>query len=355
MLYRDEQGRSRSIKGGSTEREARKVLSEIEERLSVSRGIRDGKATFGQVAEDWFECHVIPHLSSQTARDYQSAFEAHLLPEWGDTPIRRISASQVQRYWVRKSSLPREQGGVSHIRLNKIRIPLRRMLSWAVTEGYLLASPAVDLKPFKVGKPRMNFLTLEEAERLIEVVDPFYRPHIMTLVYTGVRFGELKSMTIDSIVLSGVEGSQIHVQHGGLADGEFAPPKTTESDRWIGVPDFLASELRQHFAAIAELDNPLGLAFPTRRGCPLDNSTFRNRVLHAALDKAGLKRIRVHDLRHTNASILLLNGASLYDVQRLLGHTDPKTTLRYSHFTKGAATRAASLLNAAREEHRQAC
>jgi len=353
VLYRDEDGRSRSVIGGKTEREARKVMAQIEQRLAVSAGLRDGRSTFGEVAEDWFACHVTPRLSPQTAKDYQSAFDAHLLPEWGDKPIRRITNSDVQRFWVLKNSLPRSEGGISRIRLNKIRIPLRGMCSWAVAEGYLLASPAADLKAFKVAKPQMSFLTLDEAERLIAATDPYYRPHVMTLIYMGLRFGELKSMSMSSVVLSGVEGAQMHVRCGGVEKGEFLRTKTSESDRWIGIPDFLAQELADHFGRLSETPNPLGLAFPTRKGAPLDNSTFRNRVIHPALESAGLKHIRIHDLRHTYASLLLLNGATLYDAQRLLGHTDPKTTLRYSHFTKGAASRAASVLSEARALHQK--
>jgi integrase len=340
---------------GKAKTDALKVKAQVEQRLSTSRGLHDGKTTFGYVVNEWFTYHVLPNLSPTTARDYQSAFEAHMLPQWGGRAIRSIQPREIDRFWAHKCSLPRHDGGVSKTRLNKIRIPLRKMCSWAVAEGYLLESPAKDLKPFKVAKPQMNFLTLEEAERLVVATDAFYRPHMMAFIYTGMRFGELKSMTIDAIALSGVEGAQMHVRHGGIENGEFMLTKTAESDRWIGLPDFLVHELEEHLGRISETPNPLRLAFPSHKGTPLDNAQFRNSVLNPALKRAGLRHLRVHDLRHTFASLLLLNGCDLYTAQRLLGHTDPKTTLRYAHFTKGAASRAALVLHEARERHQQGC
>jgi integrase len=109
--------------------------------------------------------------------------------------------------------------------------------------------------------------------------------------------------------------------------GELVAPKTAAGTRWIDLPAELVTELKKH-----RLRTPGEFVFT------FDARNWRNRTWHPALRRAGLRRIRIHDARHSHASWLLAAGADVVAVSRRLGHSDPGVTLKvYSHFVQRRA------------------
>jgi integrase len=201
-----------------------------------------------------------------------------------------------------------------------------------------------------------NVLTPEEINRLLDAADGPKRRSDGTLVsnnhklllqvavFTGMRAGEILGLQWGDVDWN---ARQIHVRRA-WKEGRFYQPKTPASIRRIDLPGVMIDRLRAW-----KLECPISehdLVFPNLAGNPLSHTNLLQRVFHPALRRAGLRKIRFHDLRHTFASLLIANGEDVVRVSRLLGHASPTITLRvYSHMLPkehyGSAERLADLVN----------
>jgi integrase len=175
----------------------------------------------------------------------------------------------------------------------------------------------------KENNKRMRFLNEDEISSLLSACAPHLKPIVETAILTGMRRGEILSLKWDQI-----RGGFIYLEK----------TKTNEA-RQIPISDALEAIFRD----IRRRD---GLRYEyvfTFRGRPIE------RDLHvgfgAALKRAGLVDFHFHDLRHTFASQMILNGGSLKHVQELLGHKSMTMTLRYSHLSQDDKRKAVNLLN----------
>lgn len=153
-----------------------------------------------------------------------------------------------------------------------------------------------------------------------------YRLLIKTAVFTGIRSGELRGLQWGDVDWN---SRQIYVRRA-WKEGVFYPPKTKASLRRIDLPEFLVNELREWRLACPK--GEYDLIFPNLAGNPISSTNLLQRGFYPALRRAGLRKIRFHDLRHTFASLLIANGEDIVRVSRLLGHASPTITLKiYSH------------------------
>ena len=200
-----------------------------------------------------------------------------------------------------------------------------------------------------------NILAPDEIVMLLNAADPSrrsktgktitnnYRLLIKTAIFTGMRSGEIRGLQWGDIDWN---SQQVHVRRS-WKEGQYHEPKTKASIRRIEIPDFLISELR-HW----KLACPKGcddLVFPNLAGNPMSNTNLLQRGFYPALRRAGLRKIRFHDLRHTFASLLIANGEDIVRVSRLLGHSSPTVTLDvYAHVLPnkhyGSANRLSDLV-----------
>lgn len=125
------------------------------------------------------------------------------------------------------------------------------------------------------------------------------------------------------------KSGQFHVRPT-YKEGQFQKPKTRTSYRRLTLPTFLLNELKVWRLAcpISQYD----LVFPNLDGQPMSHANLLQRGFYPALRRAGLRRIRFHDLRHTFASLMISNGEDVVRVSRLMGHANAAITLNiYSH------------------------
>lgn len=145
-------------------------------------------------------------------------------------------------------------------------------------------------------------------------------------MFTGLRQGELLGLQWADIDWN---SRQLHVRRA-WREGAFVEPKTATSYRRVDLPAFLVLALKTW-----RLQCPKGehdLVFPNGAGNPESHANLLQRGFYPALRRAGLRKIRFHDLRHTFASLLLSNGEDVVRVSRLLGHPSPNITLGvYAH------------------------
>lgn len=324
VVYRDPVSRrQRWRRAGITKREAKLLLNEIEGQLLRNEYRETKSATFAEFVEIWLDRYPkLRNMKPSTVRDYTSAFRAHWTPEFGDMPLDKITLEHLQRYIAEKLD-----EGMSARRMADIIVPLKTMFKWAVKWNYLRFSPAIDLEKPKYDTPEMDWFTAEEAHLLLSALDPYWRPLFMTMFMTGVRPGEAVALRWKDLDLN---HSLLNVRFT-LDRGQLLSPKTDNARRRIPMPPELVQELMTHRSVAPR--NPVGLTFTMPdSGAPIDLSNLRTRVFHPALEKAGLRRIRLYDIRHSYAAWMISLNVEPLQLSKNLGHYDLGFTYRtYGH------------------------
>lgn len=184
------------------------------------------------------------------------------------------------------------------------------------------------------GKKEMQFWTPEEFEKVIaQIKSPDYKMLFLTLYITGCRRGEALALTWDDIsgknkTISISKSLGFKIQNNGK-NYKVTTPKNTGSNRTIAVPAFLTEELQKYY--VWQKANTDSQNFVFGGSDPLPPTSIA-RMLDNAAAAAGVKKIRIHDLRHSCASYLIHKGVSIVAVSRQLGHNNIEQTLNtYSH------------------------
>lgn len=307
------------------------------------------KQTVGQYLLDWLENVVHGTLAPKTYLRYRSTVTKHLVPALGNIPLAKLSPQHLQRFY-------RElQNGGGHDKAHKCHATLRCALNRAVRMGLIPRNPANLVDTPKVQRKEMRALTPEETTRLFEAArdDRFYALYVLGAT-CGLRLGELLGLKWEDIDFE--EGTlQVRRQLQWI-DGEgprFTEPKTKGSRRIIYLPGVAIDALKEHRKRqaaerlkLGEVWQDDGLVFPSEIGTPANPSNIYAWSWHPILEKANLPRIRIHDLRHTAASLLLLANENPRVVQELLGHSNISTTLGiYSHILPSLKRRAAATMD----------
>lgn len=171
----------------------------------------------------------------------------------------------------------------------------------------------------------MRFWTVEEFNRFIVCVPKLPgRVGLSILFWTGLRIGELLALTQEDIDLEA--GTLTVNKNFQTLDGEeiIAEPKTPKGHRTLPLPQKLCEEIRKYEAALYEPD-------PDDRLFPFTKHYFHHQLAKGCA-ASGVEKIRLHDLRHSHASLLINSGAPILLVSERLGHEDIETTLRtYGH------------------------
>lgn len=299
-----------------------------------------GRTTVDEWAERWYQSTV--NLKPKTRRNYRSLLDKHLLPHWGAYRLSAVQPVDV-RDWVATLT----NSGLSASRTRQAYKVLSAMMRDAVVSGYIGRTPCVGVTLPRMPRTKMLFLTPAEVEGLAEAVDPRYRVLVLTLAYCGLRWGEAAALRRGRCQL--LRGRLEVVESLAEVSGElyFGPTKT-HTRREVAVPAFLVDELARHLADNVD-DDPDALVFTSPDGHPL-RSNWRVRFWHPALEAAGLPDgLRIHDLRHTCASLLIHEGANVKAVQTQLGHSSATVTLdTYGHLMPDELDRLADALDRSR-------
>jgi integrase len=292
--------------------EARQRANEL--KAMIGRGIdpqeerrlQQQVPTFG----DFVREHYLPYAyaNKRTARSDESKLRLHLLPLLQHRKLDQIATTDLQRYFDQLRIKYTPATANRHLSL------LSRMLKLAVTWGFLDKNPAVGIRKAQENNERHRYLSDEEIVRLLEALrgdqNPVASAFFEFLLYTGVRKGEALAAKWE---------------HVDLHKRVWFLPRTKNGKARHVILNPLAVELLERQGRVP--GNPY--LFPGKvPGQPLNNP---QKCFNRALRQAGIRDFRIHDLRHTHASIAINNGASLYEVQNLLGHSQAKTTTRYAH------------------------
>lgn len=290
--------------------------------------------TFGSMVEIYFD-DMKGRLKLSTIKNKRYLVDAKILPFFKDIPINEITPPHVRKW---QSELLSE--GLAPTYIRTINNQISAIFNYAVRYYALQVNPA--RLAGSVGKKNaeeMNFWTVEQFAAVHEKVHTIpARTGLSVLFWTGLRIGELLALTprdlnLDAGTLSVSKSFQ-------LIDGEeiITEPKTQKSRRVVPVPSKLAEEIRTYMATLYDVG-------PDDRLFPFTKHYFRRELLKAS-KAAGVESIRLHDLRHSHASLLIHLGCPILLVSERLGHDDVQTTLRtYGHLYPSTVPEAVKKLD----------
>jgi integrase len=222
---------------------------------------------------------------------------------------------------------------------------LNRVLSAAVDNELLGRNPLRGVKPPRVEDVPMRFLSHEEVATLASVIDPRYRALVLVAACSGLRSGEVMALRRKHLDLLRRNITVLEQVQYISGRNLVSAPKSSASRRSVALPGIVAAELESHLGVYAEPGTE-GLVFPAPEGGYLRRENFRKRIWGPAVLAAGVAPLRLHDLRHTCASLAIAAGADVKVLQRMLGHASAALTLdRYGHLLPGQAESVAERLD----------
>jgi integrase len=321
VRYRDPNGRARA-KSFKRKVDASRFAQAVEADKARGEWLdpRLARVTLGQYVEEWRPS--IANLKPSTKAGYESLLRVHLLPAFGNAPLGKITPKDIRAF------IDDIEGRLSPARVRQAYRLLAMILKSAVESDYIPKSPCVGVKLPKWMKREMHYLDAEQVGKLAEAVGPDHEALVYLLAYGGLRWGEAVALRRGrcNLLKRRVEIREAASDVDGTL--HFGATKTYES-RTVPLPGFLVEKLARHLERVP--NDPQALIFTTG-GKPLRGSNWRNRVWLPALKQAGLPAIRIHDLRHTCAALLISQGHSPKSIQAHLGHSSITVTMdTYGH------------------------
>jgi len=306
--------------------EARSRCNEL--KAAINNGIdpQEEKQQLQQIPtfSEFANKHYLPHAYSnkRSAKADESKLRLHLLPLLGNRRIDQITPQELQRYHDQLKSSHCPATANRHLSL------LHRMLKLAVQWGFLEKNPATGIRKHQENNEVHRYLSAQEIMRFMEALkneeNQVAVAAFKLLLYTGVRRQEALDARWEHVDL-----------HKRVW---FLPTSKSGKSRHV-ILNAMAVELLQRQPRLP--DNPF--VFPGKiEGKPLNNP---QKAFQRVLKAAGITNFRIHDLRHTHASIAINNGASLYEVQHLLGHSQAITTARYAHLADDTLRRVSDTVS----------
>ncbi|MBT8487455.1 MAG: site-specific integrase [Gemmatimonadetes bacterium] len=305
--------------------DAEKWLRNEQARLDRSEWTdpRLARTTFADWAIPWLDTRR--HLKPKTLAGYESLLTVHLLPRFGQLPLAAIDPLMIETWVVELTD-----NGLSASRTRQAYQLLSTILKAAVRARRLTSNPADGTPLPRTTRRVPRFLTSDQVDELADLVPRRYRGLIYLLAYGGLRWAEAVGLKVEYVNLLRrriVVSETLSEVKGRLHP---VPPKTWES-RTIAIPPFVADVLGEHIGRFTG-DTQDGLLFVTDNGTPLRSSNFRRWVWSPAVAKLGEEGLRIHDLRHTCASLLIAAGAHPGHVREHLGHSSIRVTMDvYGH------------------------
>lgn len=279
--------------------------------------------TFQNLYEIYME-DMAARLKQSTLLTKKTVLQTHILPFFGNKPINEIKASDVRRWQAKLMSSP---NNYSQTYLKKINTELNSIINYARRFYDLNTNPCG--KAGTIGKAKaeeMDYWTYDEYIAFREGVKDKPLSYICfeVLYWTGMREGELLALSLADIDLDNklISINRTYQRIGGK--DVFTSPKTRKSKRNIPIPDFLCQELSDYIQSRYMLD-------ADERLFPVTKSYLSHEMIRGCKNTV-VKKIRIHDIRHSHASLLINQGCDALMLADRLGHEKVSTTLNtYSH------------------------
>jgi integrase len=334
---------------GLTKAQAEAELRRAFEAASLEQPIRE-RLDIKEAGERYIDRLESLGRKKTTISDYRSTLRVHLVPFFGDRSLERIDVQFVEALVAAKQREGKAPKSIS----NYVGL-LYSIFAYAEKRGWARSNP-VALADKPRTEPReadIRYLEIEELEALIRATPDDELGRVERVLYrtaamTGLRRGELLALRWRDVDWS---NGLIRVRRN-YTRGEFGTPKSRRSSRAVPLADVVAGELERRFQESQfKGDDDLVFAHPLL-GSVLDASKLRKRF-QKAVQRAELRPVRFHDLRHTFGTRMAAAGAPMRAIQEWMGHRDSRTTSLYAHYAPDSSQGASWAARAFSTNHDQ--
>ena len=331
---------------GKTQAEVKaKLKAAIQEAQTLDLS-KTGKYTVGEWMEVWFEDYAKLKVRPSSHQTYRGYIDNHIRPNIVDIPLEKLTSLDLQKLYkklltkgrVERLEAKGQPKGLSTKTVRNIHQILSSALKLAQEQRIILANPAERCALPKVEHREMKTLPVEQLQSFLREAreSGVFELYYLELA-TGLRRGELLGLKWEDIDLQ--KGDLRVKRQVSRINGEVmeAPLKTKNAYRTLPLAEDTIDVLKEQREKVGS--SPW--VFPSPNGGPISPDSVLH-MLHRVLKRAGLPRVRFHDLRHTFATLALQNGVDIKTVSGMLGHFSAGFTLdTYAHVT-GAAQRQAA-------------
>lgn len=319
---------------GKTRKEVVEKLNDLQSEIRRGMDTDPNRITVSAYLARWMRDAVAPTVRPVTAVSYQRTIDAHT------GPIAHLRLQELKPMHLQQLYSDRLAAGKSKRTVQYLHSILHRALDRAVKWQLLARNPADAVEAPRPDRREVQAVTTDDVWRVLGAFEGSrLYPLVYTAVMTGCRRGELLALRWSDIDMTrGAISINRTLEELSATQVVFTEPKTARSRRSIPVSADVIAVLQKHQVRLAkekleagELYEDNGLVFPTERGRPYMPQKV-TAMFRLILQQAGVKRIRLHDLRHAHATLLLTAGTNLKVVSERLGHSTIQITGDiYSH------------------------
>ena len=333
-----------------------KTQAEVKEKLKQAIGetqaldiTKVGKYTVGEWMEVWFQDYAKIKVRPSSHQTYQGYIHNHIRPNIGEIPLEKLTSLDLQKFYKKLLTQGRvdrveakgQPKGLSAKTVRNIHQILSSSLKLAQEQRLILTNPAEGCALPRVEHQEMKTLT---TVQLASFFREARESGVFELYYlelaTGLRRGELLGLKWEDVDLQRGDlrvRRQVSRINGDVVE---APLKTKNAYRTLPLAEDTVSVLKEQRKKVG--NSPW--VFPSPNGGPISPDSVLH-MLHRVLKRAGLPKVRFHDLRHTFATLALQNGVDVKTVSGILGHFSAGFTLdTYAHITSAAQRQAAQTM-----------
>ena len=332
-----------------------KTQTEVKEKLKralVEAGQVDftklGQYTVGTWMDTWFENVAKIKVRPSSHQTYKGYIDNHIKPNIGNIPLEKLTTMDLQKFYrklltkgrVERIESKKQPKGLSAKTVRNINQVISSAMDLAVAQKIILNNPTNACELPKVEHQEMQTIPAEQLQAFLQEAKAtgVYEMYYIELA-TGLRRGELLGLKWQDIDWkNGIIKVRRQVAR---VDGKLveAPLKTKNSYRTVTISRQAIEVLKQQKAKTHDQ-----YVFPSPNGGPISPDSVNN-MLKRVLERAGIPKVRFHDLRHTFATIALQNGVDIKTVSGMLGHFSAGFTLdTYAHVTTSAQKEAAQTM-----------
>ena len=302
--------------------------------------------TLGEWLDRWINEYMIFTIREGTLNSYKAMIKNQIKPYLGDRPLSALTTQEMQKFYntVKKKGRvkPDKRHGteLADSMVRGVHMMLHEALDMAVAQRLIIKNPTVGTTIPKNNYPPKQILNDEQLDRFMKRIrqDELWYDFFYTELTTGMRRGEILALKWSDLNFA---TGELHIERQVYiikAEIIISAPKTKASVRTVILPPSLLKALGAYKETV---DSEWMFPSPTDNGRPRNPSSVRTR-LQLILERAGCKKVRFHDLRHTFATMALEHGMDVKTLSATIGHVSSATTLDiYSHITDTMQRQAA--------------
>lgn len=341
--------------GFATKGLAIQAMHELQSNVASGRFVEPSRMTVAQYLDTWLQAVRPPTVRGGTWRGYELVVRRHIAPRIGSIPLQQLTRAAVKAAYQDIGEAGGRGGGPLNAKtVNNVHLTLRKALGDAVEDRLLSHNPADGAHKLHRDRPEMRTWTAEQLSAFLSAVadDEDFRLWRLAAT-TGMRRGEVLGLRWHDVDLEAGSVRVVQARVRGDSGWIYGPPKSAKGRRSIALDKGTVAALAVQREAQSVIrprfgpyDEDADLVFARHDGSPMDPDSVSGRF-ERIVRGLPLPMIRLHDLRHTHATLALAAGVHPKVVQERLGHSSITMTLDlYSHAVPGMQADAASKIAA---------